>query len=229
MANLQIVVVGNEWDRILKVLKKYPCEKAVFITSGLEKTRKEAEKLAKAVSPLMDTEIATIHYRDLELALAQLKELIEKNIDKYEKIYVNISGGTKIISIAFMLLSQYYPLSIVYAVPEYAGEIKSKKTNRIIELPTINFRNLIRLSKTEKEIIRIIGGKELNFTELVQEYAKKKNIALNDLKIRDLKSRFSYTLKMLKEKSMINTEIKDKRLIVCLSPTGKFITKIYGA
>ena len=217
--NLQIVVVGNEWDRILKVLKKYPCEKAIFITSGLEKTRKEAEKLVKIVSPLMDTEIAAVHYRDLELALVQLKSIIEKNMGKYGKIYVDISGGTKIISIAFMLLSQYYPLSMVYM---------TKQTKRIIELPTINFRNLIRLSKTEKEIIGIIADKEINFTELVQEYAKKKNIALNDLKMRDLKSRFSYTLKMLKEKSMISTEIKNKKLVTSLSSTGKFITKIYG-
>jgi len=219
MANLQIVVVGDEWDRILKVLKKYPCEKAIFITSGLEKTRKEAEKLVKIVSPLMDTEIAAVHYRDLELALVQLKSIIEKNMGKYGKIYVDISGGTKIISIAFMLLSQYYPLSMVYM---------TKQTKRIIELPTINFRNLIRLSKTEKEIIGIIADKEINFTELVQEYAKKKNIALNDLKMRDLKSRFSYTLKMLKEKSMISTEIKNKKLVTSLSSTGKFITKIYG-
>lgn len=226
MANLQIVVVGDEWDRILKVLKKYPCEKAVFITSGLEKTRKEAEKLARTVSPLMDAEIAVVHYRNLELALVQLKALIEKSIGKYDKIYVNISGGTKVMSISFMLLSQYYPLSIVYAVPEYAKGIKTKKTKRIIELPTFNLRNLIKLSKTEKEIIRIIAGGEITFTELVKDYAKKKNIVLNDLKIRDLKSRFSYTLKMLKEKNMINTDIGDKKLMISLSSTGKFITKI---
>lgn len=218
MANLQIVVVGDEWGRILKVLKKYPCEKAIFITSGIEKNRKEAEKLVKTVSPLIDTEIAAVHYRDLELALVQLKVIIEKNISKHDKVYVNISGGTKIISIAFMLLSQYYPLSIVYM---------TKDTKRIVELPTFNLRALIRLSKTEKEVIKIIAGKEITFTELVQQYAKKKNLVLNDLKMRDFKSRFSYTLKMLKEKSIINTEIKNKKLLVSLSSTGKFIIKIY--
>ena len=218
MANLQIAVVGNEQGTVLKLLKRYPCEKAIFITSGIEKTDKEAEKLAKTVSPLIDTEIAVAHYRDLELVLVQLKRIIEKNIGKYDRIYVNISGGTKIISIAFMLLSQYYPLNLVYM---------TKQTRRTVELPTFNLRALIKLSKTEKDVIKIIAGKEITFTELVQEYAKRKNFALNDLKMRDLKSRFSYTLKMLKEKSMINTDIKNKKLLVSLSSTGKFITKIY--
>lgn len=229
MGNLQIIAVGGEHDRIIRVIKKYPPEKIILLTSDLEETKKEAENLAKLTSSLIDTEIIEISYRELDKSLEQLKNVIEKNKEKYDKIYANISGGTRIVSIALVLLSQYYPINVLYAVPKIhtkEGPYKTKGVLRIIELPVLNLRSVIKLSKSEKALIDLISLEPLSFSQLIKKYAINKKINLNDLKMRDLKSRFSYTLKKLAEKNIIQKQVKNRNLFVSLTNTGKFMLSL---
>lgn len=225
MGDLQIVAVGGEWDRIVQVLKKYPCEKVIFTVSDLEETQKEASEFKKLTSTLIDSEIVQISYRELSEAMQQLKKIVEKNIEKYDNIYANISGGTRIISVALVLLAQYYPIQVLYAVPKIHtpnGPYKTKGVRRIIELPTIRLQNVTQLKDSEEEIMNFLGKKPISFSLLICQYANSKNIKLDDLKIRDLKSRFSYTLKNLKDKNLIKTEIRERQLYISLSDTGDF-------
>lgn len=230
MKALQIVAVGGEWDRVVEIIRKYPSQKVIFLTSTLESTRKEAKALHKMVSPILDSEIKTIAYRDFELCMSQIKDILDEN-KGYDTIYANISAGTRIVAISLFILAQYYNIKIVYAVPQKyvkGGKFKTKGVDRIIEMPMLNLRNMMALSKSERTVLKIVSDRKKSFSVIVKEYAEKNKIRLDDLKIRDLKSRFSYTIKQLKEKNLVSTEIKDRKLYVSLSSTGKFILNMQG-
>jgi hypothetical protein len=223
------VAVGGEWDRIVQVLKKYPCEKVIFTTSSLEETKKEAAELKKLVSTIIDAEIVQISYSNLGDTIQQLKKIIEKNEGKYEKIYANISGGTRIVSVALVLLSQYYPIQVLYAVPKEHtpnGLYKTKGVRKIMELPTIRLQNVTQLKESEEKVMGFLGNKPVSFSRLMKDYAKSANIKLDDLTMRDLKARFSYTLKNLKNKNLIKTEMRERQLYITLSETGDFFMKL---
>ncbi len=224
--SLQIVVIGGkELNRIVEGLRKYPCQEAIFISSSMPETVKTTRKLTEKLSLLMRIRKVTLHYHNLKQAINFFMKLYQESVQKHQKVYVNISEGTKIIAIAAVIAAQYYSVQVIYAVPaKYTqkGVIRTKKVKKFMELPIFQLRELLFPKRSDKEFLKLITGK-MSFTELMRRYANK---PLSDLEMRNLKSRFFYTIKKMERNNLIKTMTKNRQLFIQLSETGKILLKV---
>ncbi|MBU0899020.1 MAG: hypothetical protein KKB03_04100 [Nanoarchaeota archaeon] len=237
--NLQIILMGWEWDRLIYGLKESPPKKAILICSsdkGQQSqwsgvTKKITNNLISKIKEIIDTEIHYVDYYDFDDCLFTLVKIIEKNINEYDAIGINISSGNKILVTASILVSQYYPIEIFYVIPEQYNvnddrPFLTSGAKGIVKLPTFDIKELVVPTKKQGEIFNEIGYDKINFSDLVKKYSESRKIELDKRKMEKMKSLFFYHLKNLKEKKLVELEIKNRQLLISLTNTGKFIFKI---
>jgi len=235
MKSLQIILMGWEYDRILYGIKQRPPNKVIFISSDPEKTPDKnwgqestalSEKIGESIKSLIDYEIVFFKYHELDDCMEKTTLMLEKACKEYDNIEVNVSAGTTLLKMAFMLASQYYPIKLFYVIPAqytHPCEIITTGARGLVELPSINLSKLALPKKKQGEIFLLIGKDKKSFTTITKEYAKQKEIRLNADKTRTLKSWLFYHLKKLEQQNLIETKIENKELFLSLTQTGKFI------
>ncbi len=240
MKSLQIVLMGWEYDRIIYGIKQRPCNKVIFISSNTKNlpenmkkwgnaTSGLAEKIREEIKPIIKSEMFYTNYHSLDDCLEDISELLEKAVEEFEEISVNISSGTTILKMAFMLAAQYYPLKLFYVIPkEYShpGEIITVGARGLVELPSINLSKISLPKNKRKEIFLLIEKEKKSFTEITKAYAKKREMKIDSEKMKSLKSWIFYHLKKLEEQNLIETKTKNKELFISLTQTGRFINLV---
>lgn len=185
------------------------------------------------IEELIDTEFVYVNYYNFDECTNVLIKLLEKYKKDYE-IFINISSGTKILIAATILISQYYPVKLFYVIPEKYNLPKDKKTLTsgaidTVDLPTFQLRDVITPVKKEKEIFLLLEEKPISLSYLIETYANLKKIVLNTYKSRTLKSLFSYHLKKLKNKGLVQLETVKKQRFIRLTKTGELLKKIISS
>ncbi|NMA44463.1 MAG: hypothetical protein GX950_01460 [Candidatus Diapherotrites archaeon] len=235
MKSVQIILMGWEFDRFIYGIKQKPPNKVIFISSDSQKSHDEkwgeattsiAEKIGESLKQIIDYEIMLFDFHNLEECIEKTTALLEKLSKEYDEINVNISSGTTILKMSMMLAAQYYPIKLFYVIPTqytHPGEIITTGARALVDLPSINLSKIALPAKKQKELILLLEKNQKTFTQLTKEFAKNKNIKLNPDKMKQLKSGLFYNLKKLKEKNLIEMEVKQKELLISLTPTGSFL------
>ena len=225
--SLQIILMGWEWDRLVYGLKQHPPQKAILICSSESSgagrkwtgtTKNITKDLIDKISELIETEVYTLNYYDFDECIFTLVRIIEKNINKYDEISINISSGNKVLVTAAVMVSQYYPVNLFYVVPEKYNVPDNQPyltsgAKDVIELPTFDMRELVIPTKKQYEILNEVSEEGVLFTDLVKSYAARRGMKIDDYKMRKMKSLFFYHLKKLKHKKLISMEIVGGQLM----------------
>jgi hypothetical protein len=186
-------------------------------------------KTYEYIKTIIDYEIQYFNYHNLDDSLQKTTELLEKVIKEYDEINVNISSGTTLLKMAFMLAANYYPIKLFYVIPaEYThpGEIITTGARGLVDLPSINLSHLSLPKKKQADILKLIDAKPKKFTEIAKDYAKLNGLKLSQTKLKELKAWIFYHIKKLETQSLISTEIEGNNLMIKLTQTGKFIKLI---
>ena len=234
---LQIVLMGWEMDRLIYGIKQKSPQKVIFISSDSKKTPDRrwgdkttaiAEQIGESISKVIDSEILFFEYHNLDSCLEKTVGLLEKYSPEYDEITVNISSGSTLIKTAMILAAQYYPIQLFYVIPKdytHPCEIITHGVRGMVDLPSINLKNLITPVKKEKQLLLLLSKETFSFTKLTKDYAKQNGIKATPDKIKTLKSGLFYHLKKLKEKGLINMNTT-KDLELSLTQTGSFMKLI---
>ena len=237
--SLQIVLMGWEWDRIIYGLKQNPPNKVILICPMNEKSKKKwgditveiANKVVGEVGKLLDTEIRYADYYDFFDCMRSLSRAIEENVGKYDSITINISTGTRILSTAAVLVSQYFPVELLYVVPEKYNISENMKyltsgAKEIVWLPTFNIKSIVMPVRKQKWILDNIEEKGTLFSDMIKKYCRANNTNQTRSAIAKLRSVLFYNVKKLKDKHLIETEIIGNKMMVKLTDTGKLLRKL---
>jgi hypothetical protein len=245
---IHIAPVGFDQDRVVLPLKNMSAEKVYLIVEQKKEDDKGRvyvdfiQKSIKKYKLKCDVELrpSDVIGRDLFSVLHTYRKIIEA--ESGNKIYVNVSTGTKIHSIAGMMacmifstdvtkLTPYYVVPDDYNEPEdhspFATGCKdifplpsykiTKPENKLV----ICLRIIEELSNEGKKISKISLIEKLTETGLLQ-VAENKTI---NAKYRSLERNF---IEPLIEWNFISTKGKGKRLEIEISSEGKNILKFLG-
>lgn len=245
---IHIAPVGFDQDRVVLPLKKMSAEKVYLIVeekSESDKGRVYLESIQKTIKKMKlscDVELqpSDVIGRDLFAVLHSYREIIES--ESGNKIYVNVSTGTKIHSIAGMMAcmifsSEKTKLTPYYVVPEDYNEPEDHSPfasgcKDIFALPSY------KIAKPEEKIVkslRIINdlgvqGKRISKILLIENFLSAGLLQVAEdttinAKYRSLERNY---IEPLIEWNFIKTKGKGKRLEIEITSEGKNILKFLG-
>jgi hypothetical protein len=245
---IHIAPVGFDQDRVVLPLKKMSAEKVYLIVeqkSDFDKGRVYVESIQKAIKKMkLNCEIelrpSDVIGRDLFSVLHTYRQIIEK--ESGNKIYVNVSTGTKIHSIAGMMACMIFSsektnLTPYYVVPEDYNEPEDHSPfasgcKDIFALPSY------KIAKPENKIVKSLKiiddlsteGKNISKSLLIDKFSKagllqvKSDTTIN-AKYRSLERNF---IEPLIEWNFIKTKGKGKHLEIEINSEGKNVLKFLG-
>lgn len=187
---VHIVPVGFDFDRVVLPLKKMAADRVWLIKEANEKEDKGLSDFQKVVAhlkenlPYCEIKIKTCDLinRDLFDILRVYREIIEEESQNY--ILINVSTGTKVHSMAGMLVSMIFKgdrddISAYYAVPEIYekeedGSFSVKGCKKVLPIPSYKIErpreDLIAVLKIISELIE--DGSKLTKNMLIERLEK---------------------------------------------------------
>jgi len=264
MFSTQIHVVFNcrEEERIFKPLIEHPPNKLYYFTAHIRETDQKDEfldyyernvKLLKDKIPFLEIITKEIDYTDYIEVIQEISKIInfEREINPQCKIFINISSGSKMTSIASIEASKLWDCKIYYVYsshydpygegPLHKGELLIKqpitfpiKKPKEIYIKFLKlFEDLIK-NKYNKKDVEIKKEKFIYMKYLIDELKSKKFIELES-KHNDPGKRKSALY--MKANNFLEPLIKDLEYIeisddkrnkkVYLTEIGQDITKIF--
>ena len=234
MKKLQIILVGNEWDRLIYPIKEHNPDKVVLLCQDEPKFSEEneqlskiAEKITKKIRFSIICETKKVKTHDFKEVTTTLLNIIKEN-KEYDDITINISAGSKIMVATSIMVSQYYGCKVSYIIPKEYGDLKSgfyaKGALKEVNIPVLNISKLIKSKGKEKEIFLCIERDPITLTQLINKYFNK--TVSGTYESRTIKSLFLYHLKKLSNKNLIFIDNTKRNTLIWLSDTGEFIKEI---
>lgn len=245
---VHIAPVGFEKDRVILPLQKMSAEKVYLIIeqkSESDKGRIYLDTIQQAIKKLklhceVELRPSDVIGRDLFSVLHSYREIIEAEAGN--KIYVNVSTGTKIHSIAGMMAcmifsSEKTKLTPYYVVPEDYNEPEDHSPfasgcKDIFALPSY------KIAKPEEKIVKALKiindlgseGKKISKILLIEKFLTAGLLQVAEettinAKYRSLERNF---IEPLIEWNFIKTTGKGKRLEIEIKSEGKNILKFLG-
>lgn len=245
---IHIAPVGFEKDRVVLPLQQMSAEKVYLIIeqkSECDKGRFYVDSIQKAIKKLkLNCEIelrpSDVIGRDLFSVLHSYREIIES--ESGNKIYVNVSTGTKIHSIAGMMAcmifsSEKTKLTPYYVVPEEYNEPEdhnpfARGCKEIFPLPSY------KIEKPEEKIVKSlkiindlgVEGKKISKILLIEKFLSAGILQVAEdttinAKYRSLERNF---IEPLVEWNFIKTNGKGKRLEIEITSEGRNVLKFLG-
>ena len=158
--NLCISTVGEEIRPILFGIRKVPqLDKLILVCS--DETNDYAKKIYKYTNKIYDVDI-------LKVSAINTSDIIEKilkrlmKINNPKNIYINLTGGTKIMSLSLFILSTFIKSSIFYIYKDSGNKMK------YIKLPNLKLKPVI-ITPRRMEILEKISKESMTLTELSKE------------------------------------------------------------
>lgn len=241
--SLQIVLMGWEWDRLVYGIKKYVPNKVVLVSSmkrmdeesgqRFESTEKITEKLMDEIGGMIECEKVNTDFMDYNMSLKVLFEIFRRHKDEYDETIINISGGSKLVVAAAVVVSQYFPCKLIYVSPEkytidYSREFISRGVNSSCEIDTFDFAGLIAPQKKMRTLFSLIG-EDTPVSELTLSFAKTLGRSRGKASLRNLKSLVFYYLKQLEELKLVKSSFSGRSKLVSVTNTGKFVQTLISS
>jgi CRISPR locus-related DNA-binding protein len=205
-----VSTIGEQKEPIYEGIRKIEFDDLVFLASP--KTQKIANKMREEFKNLCDIQVIQVDPCNLDDCLNKLVKLYN-DYDKAE-IGFNISGGTKIMSLACFIVASFNSNDVFYV-------FKADEKMRIIKLPLLRFdiEKVIKRKSRGHQILKLIYDEK---AESVTNIAKK-------LKIK--KATVSAHIKKLKEKYGLIRTIKEtgRNEKISLSSSGYLLLELLEA
>jgi hypothetical protein len=245
---IHIAPVGFEKDRVVLPLQQMSADRIYLI---IEKNQNEdkgliyLENVQKYIKKLkLKCEVNLVHSnvieRDLFSALYVYRGIIEK--EQGNQIYVNVSTGTKIHSIAGMMACMIFnsndtKIIPYYVIPEDYNEPESHEPfargcKNILPLPSY------KIEKPEEKLVRALkiideidkSGEKISKFLLIEKFSEINLITVSDertinAKYRSLERNF---IEPLIDWKFIKIQGKGKRLEISITMEGKNILRFLG-
>jgi hypothetical protein len=229
---VQIIPLGIERDRVIYLLKKFPPHKVYFIRNSkpapehkeMEATVDKLEKEFESLVPLAEKKHLEIDYTSFKEDFLKFLELMKKEKDVGNDVFVNISAPSRIVSFAAWLAASLTDCRVFYMQAKIyglKGELADRGVANVMEL--LHFPILLP-DKTEREVLSYLikkGTTAVKLRDLVKE------IGLKKLEIKSEQSgivKMSYCLRSLEGKGYIKIEtVSRKKQKITMTEAGDII------
>ena len=210
--NIHICLVGLTMGPILDGLDLYGAIDKIYLLHSLE-TKKTAAKIKTLVNKVSEKEIILqkiqpFHMEDIVNTILEIHKNESKN-----KIFVNITGGTRIMSGAACSASFFIGAQAYYVLDKEKNPSQSK-ANTLVELPIPKIPFYETLDPIQKKILHILNSEEKYGVSFLRE------------KLKISPQSLSYHLRILKKRNLIETmddESDTRRHILQLKNAGKLM------
>ncbi|AKB33088.1 hypothetical protein MSSIH_2398 [Methanosarcina siciliae HI350] len=219
---VHIVPIGFQSDKLIASIRQYPVHRIILITvEGDEKI----EKVQKISNDIKDAfrggiiEEKTVVRENIFQATIEILETIKNQIENGREVKINISGGLRNIGISSYIASLVSKVSIYTDIPE-SGNDESYVLKGVLEIPTFPIKEI---SQEQLYILQKLEEGVDSLDTLISRL--KPDLKKDDPKYNNERSRLSHHIKKLKESNFVETEKKEKNLIVNRSVLGEIYLK----
>lgn len=214
--NLHIATLGKEIGHIMSSFKEFKIDKLVIITS------KEFESKAKEVREKVghfniETEINIIDPFSKE-SYSSIIGVIIKEIKQCQEeceIFINITGGTNLMSSAALTAAQYIGANAYYV-------IKGPKHDEFIKVPILKISLKESMSIKQRKIFEMMfresqkTGEIKNLNKFAESYGL-------------YKQKLQFYLDQFQKLSLIEIDKSKREHTLKITPTGKIIKQLLEA
>ena len=212
--NIHIILVGDTKEPLLAGFNQYnSIDKIYFIHT--EKSKSVANEIEKELKPLA---IKNVHYRkvlpyDMNSVVNIITEIARN--ESSNKLFINITGGTKLMSGAATAASFFVGAQAYYVIHQDSLPPNSSANDRLVELPVPNIPYHQSLTGIQLDILKIINkrGEKVPNTMLKNEL----NLSPQTL---------SYNIKELQRKKLIileEYELDSRKKHTSITNAGKLV------
>jgi len=191
--------VGEQTKPIYEGFKHIKDVNRVYLLAS-DKTLKYAEEISARLSEVYEIEIITIEADNLDDIIEKITEKISKH-NCYKNIISNITGGTKIMSLACYIVTSFYSGDAFYLF---------KDTGEYVDAPIlkVNLKNVLSYNSTRFKILKCIQNTQKNLTEI----AKTINIKNSTL---------NRHITILSEHNLVKNQRFGREVLIEITKTGK--------
>ncbi len=211
--NIHIATQGTSTSPILEGLRHYSVDKLILLhNSGSYKTALQVKEYAESIG--ISTELKQIDMFNQQSIILEIVKL--SKIYKNDDIFINITGGTKLMS-ASATIAGYIIGATTYYVVENISDEQISISDLIIELP-LPKASAMSISGIRRQIIELIAerGKITGITTLIRD--------LYGISVQ----KASYHLKKLEQLNLIYIEKTGRSNIVKLTPEGAIVAAMFS-
>ena len=214
--NIQIATVGVNEKPIIRGVRAYPPDKLYLIHSDKREIEKNALEIKEKVEAWdIKCETKIINAFRLDETIIYIQEIYHKH--KKDTIYINFTGGTKVMASAALLAGYLFKLDIIYVLSDEVEENKGKPNEELVVKLPLPRTDLEELEENQKKILLIVFQNN-NKLELA-------NTILHE-KLKRSKQIISYHLKELEKKGLIKPIYKGRSKTIELTQAGILFAKI---
>lgn len=201
---VHIVTIGEPYEPPIEGIKKFGCEKLFLLfSSALKKT---ASDVLKKIEPFnIETKLIEVDPYDLPLIVRKVRELIRKEGEAGNEIYLNLTGGRKTMPFGVIIAGFFeskYVKKMFYLTEE---------ENKIVELPIIPLEPTSILTKEKFNILELLEKKGKLTIKQVSKLTKR-SIPICHQHLSDLE-----------ERGFVTAEKKGKEKVFMISDLGKIL------
>lgn len=171
--NVLVVTVGEQEKPLYEGFKRIRSIDKVYLLAS-RFSEKYAEDIKQGISKIYESEIVMINEKNLQETINMVIELHKK--EKKCNFVYNITGGTKIMSVACHVVASFLGEEIFYI-------FKDKESMEFISVPVLKYNLIDLIDKKDKkyQILRILSENKLILTALSDKLKLKKPTVLGHL------------------------------------------------
>lgn len=208
-----IATVGKETGHVIAAFKHYRIDKLVLITSK-EFQLKAIEFRDKVAFLKIQTMIDVVDPFSKTAYSGIVNKIIEysKKEANSENIYINITGGTNLMSSAGLTAAQFIGANAYYL-------IKGKSNDEVIEVPILKISLKDALSGKQKKIFDILYREIKKTGEIsnVNAFSKEYNL---------YKQKMNFYLRQFEKLDLIRVDRKNRENRISLTQTGELLKQL---
>jgi len=169
-----IATVGEQEVPLFEGFKRVKdIDKVYFLASKV--TQEHAEKIKKGITKIYDSDIIIINEKDLEKIIYKLIELHKK--ERQSSFMYNVTGGTKIMSLACHVVASFLGERIFYI-------FKNEKSMEFVEVPLLKYDlyRIITRNDRKCDILKMLRNQQsMSLTDISNKITLKKPTVLGHL------------------------------------------------
>ena len=193
--------VGEQTKPIYEGFKHIKDVNRVYLLAS-DKTLKYAEEISAGLSEVYEIEIITVKADNLDDVMEKITEKLSKH-DCYKNIISNITGGTKIMSLACYIVSSFYSGDAFYIFKD-GNDLKH------VDAPIlkVNLKDVLKYTGTRFRILNYIQSSKKNLTEIAR------NINIKN-------STLNRHITILLEHNLVKNQRSGREVLIEITKTGK--------
>jgi CRISPR-associated protein Csa3 len=222
---VHIVPIGFQSDKLIASIRQYPVHRIIIITvegdAKNEKVQKNSNDVKEAFKGI-EIEERIVAREEIFQATLGILDIIKSQVEKGREVKINISGGLRNIGISSYIASLVSKVSIYTDIPE-SGNNESYMLKGVLEIPTFPIKEI---SQEQLCILHKLEGGVDSLDTLISRL--RPDLKKDDPKYNNERSRLSHHIKKLKDSNFVETEKKEKNLMVNRSVLGEIYLKGVG-